>query len=293
MNSDLFLLKECRFSISYDANDNQLSEHKMDADVLAKSITNVAQTIKHADEILNGKKRNIQTYVSAPAKEGSLSIELVAALIDPMLAEKILIALGFISPISSVAMGVIKALRKISGREVIEVHTSEQKDYAELYLSDGEVLTMPRDEALLVASPQIRKNIKNIIVTPLWNRTNPVFRIKNDNEEIKLQFDSADIKAIRQVKINSFPPRIDKITINAAFSQVNFDGNKGWKVQLDPINEVNVLICDKIFLDSVSKRSQGFLKEDIFRMVLEITTYTNDLGQKNKKYKILQVWPLK
>ena len=77
MNSDLFLLKECRFSISYDANDNQLSEHKMDADILAKSIINVAQTIKHADEILNGKKRNIQTYVSAPAKEGSLSIEFV------------------------------------------------------------------------------------------------------------------------------------------------------------------------------------------------------------------------
>lgn len=292
MNSDLFLLKECRFTISYDANDNQLSEHKMDADVLAKSITNVAQIIKHADKILNKTKDNIQILVSAPAKEGSLAIEFVTQLINPTLAINILSALGFIAPIGSIAMGVIKALREISGKEIIEVHTSDQKEDSEIHLSDGTILTLPKDVALLVASKQIREYIKNIVAFPLKTRTNPVFRIKNSNDETELELKRADIKAISQVKTNSLPPNIRRINVNAKFSQINLYSNKGWKIQLNDNTEVKALICDEEFLNSVSTRSQGFLKEDIFKMELEITTYTNDLGQENKKYKILQVQPI-
>ena len=291
MTSELFSAKEWKFSISYDADDNQLSEHRMDAEMLAESIKNVAQLVKRADEILNGEHRNIRTYVTAPAREGSLTIEFLAQLIDPTLGEKILCTIGIAVSTGSMSYGVFKALREIGGKEIIEVHTSDDSKEAQLHLSDGEILTLPRDEAVLVASPKIRQHIKNIVASPLYHRDNPVFKMKNSDEETIWQFDDADIRAVKEVKTKSLPPQIDRITVKATFSQVNFEGENGWKVQLDEETVVSAPLKDEAFLQAVSSRSQSFRKEDIFSMVLEVTIYTNDLGQPSKKYKILQVLP--
>ena len=119
MNSELFPVKEWKFSISYDADDNQLSEHRMDADMLAESIKNVAQLVRRADEILNGENRNIRTFVTAPAREGSLTIDFLAQLIDPDLGEKVLYTIGIATPVGSISYGVFKALREIGGKEII------------------------------------------------------------------------------------------------------------------------------------------------------------------------------
>ena len=60
---------------------------------------------------------------------------------------------------------------------------------------------------------------------------------------------------------------------------------------MDEDTIVSAPLCDETFLQAISKRTQSFKKEDAFKMVLEVTTYTNDLGQESKKYKILQVLP--
>ena len=289
MTSELFSTKEWKFSISYGADDNQLSEHRMDAELLAESIKNVAQLVRRADEVLNGENRSIKTYVTAPAKEGSLTVEFLALLTDPTLGAKILHTLGIVAPVGSVVCGVFKALRQISGKEIIEVHTSDDSEEAQLHLSDGEVLSLPRDEAVLAASPKIRQHIKNIVASPLYHRDNPVLKMKNSDGETVWQFNDADIQAVKEVKTKSLPPQIDKITVKATFSQVNFEGEKGWKVQLDEGTAVTAPLKDEAFLQAVSSRSQSFRKEDIFKMVLEVTTYTDDLGRQSKKYKILQV----
>lgn len=291
MSSELFPVKEWKFSISYDADDNQLSEHRMDADMLAESIKNVAQLVRHADEILNGENRNIRTFVTAPAREGSLTIDFLAQLIDPDLGEKVLYTIGIATPVGGISCGVFKALREIGGKEIIEVHTADDSETSQVHLSDGEVLTLPRDEAVLAASPKIRQHIKNIVASPLYHRDNPAFKMKNGDEETIWQFDDADIRAVKEIKTKSLPPQIDKITVKATFSQVNFKGENGWKIQLDKETVVSAPLKDEAFLQAVSSRSQSFRKEDVFRMVLEVTIYTNDLGQQNKKYKILEVLP--
>lgn len=281
---------EWRFSISYDAQDNNLSEHRMDAALLADAIKNVAQTITRADEILNGENRNIRTYVTAPAKEGSLEVEFIAQLINPELAKNILQALGIMASSGAIAGGVLKALREISGKEIIAVHTSdEHPNSAKLELSDGTTMELPKDEALLTASPAIRRNIKQIVSTPLYHRDKPVFKILNGADELELKFNESDIKAIKEVKTKSLPPKIDKMTVTASFSQVNFEGNTGWKIQLDEQTIVTAPLLDDAFLTQVAANQQSFKKEDMYKMVLEVTTYTNDLGKESKKYKILQV----
>ncbi|WP_157798113.1 hypothetical protein [Neisseria sp. N177_16] len=143
-------------------------------------------------------------------------------------------------------------------------------------------MELPKDEALLVASPQVRAHIKNIVSSPLYHRDNPVFKIKNEDEEIALQFSEVDIQAIKQVKTKSLPPKVDKITVTAAFSQVNFDSDKGWKVQLDEDTIVSAPLCDETFLQAISKRTQSFKKEDAFKMVLEVTTIQMTWGRKAK-----------
>ena len=281
---------EWRFSISYDAQDNNLSEHRMDAVLLADAIKNVAQAINRADEILNGENRNIRTYVTAPAKEGSLEVEFIAQLINPELAKNILQALGIMASSGAIVGGVLKALREISSKEIIAVYTSdEHPNSAKLELSDGTTMELPKDEALLTASPAIRAHIKQIVATPLYHRDKPVFKILNDADELELNFNESDIKAIKEVKTKSLPPKIDKMTVTASFSQVNFEGNTGWKIQLDEKTIVTAPLLDDSFLNQVSANQQSFKKEDRYKMVLEVTTYTNDLGKESKKYKILQV----
>ena len=292
MSSNLFETTEWKFSVSYDADDNQLSEHRMDAELLASAIKNVAQLVKHADEVLYGENRHIRTYVTAPAKEGSLEVEFIALLIDPAIAQNILSALGFIAPVGAIAGGVFKALREISGKEIIEVHTSDDEKEATVHLSDGTALSLPKDVAALTASPQIRTHIKQIVSAPLYHRNTPVFKIKNEDEAIELKFDDSDIRAIQKVKTKALPPRIDKITTKASFSRVDFDGSKGWKLLLDGNTVVDASISDDIFLKSISANDQAFKKEDTFKIVLEITTYTNDRGKETRKYKILQVLPI-
>ena len=79
------------------------------------------------------------------------------------------------------------------------------------------------------------------------------------------------------------------MTVMASFSQVNFEGNTGWKIQLDENTIVTAPLLDDEFLNQVAANQQSFKKEDMYKMVLEVTTYTNDLGKESKKYKILQV----
>ena len=57
--------------------------------------------------------------------------------------------------------------------------------------------------------------------------------MENGDEETIWQFDDADIRAVKEIKTKSLPPKIDKITVKATFSQVNFKGENGWEIQLD------------------------------------------------------------
>ncbi|AUX61648.1 hypothetical protein [Simonsiella muelleri] len=219
-----------------------------------------------------------------------MEVEFIAQLINPELAKNILQALGIMASSGAIVGGVFKALREISGKEIIAVYTSdEHPEFAKLELSDGTTMELPKDEALLTASSAIRSHIKQIVAAPLYHRDEPVFKILNGADELELNFNESDIKAIKEVKTQSLPPKIDKMTVTASFSQVNFEGNTGWKIQLDEKTIVTAPLLDDSFLNQVSANQQSFKKEDRYKMVLEVTTYTNDLGKESKKYKILQV----
>mgnify|MGYP000918038332 CR=1 FL=1 len=288
--SELFNIEERKFSISYDADDPALSAHRMDAETLASTINSVALLIKQADDILNGENRNIKVLVSAPAKEGSLVIEFIALMISPDIALTILKSLGLITPVGGIIYGVFDALRDIKDKEIINVHTSDDSDKAIIKLANDEEIEVERDVGLLITSPQIRKQVKQIVSTPLADRDKASFKILSDSDDVSIEFRDDDIQAIKELKTNAISQKTTKITINTPFSQVNFKGKTGWKIQAGDGMIVSASMEDEDFLNLIRVNQQSFKKEDSFRIVLEITT-TNDVGKEYNKYKILRVLP--
>ena len=288
----LFNNKEIKFSISYDADDAQLSEHRIEAHLLSKTIESVAQLIKISDEILRTKdEKSILIFVTSPAKEGSLVIDFMSVLLDPEVAKKILGILGFIRITGAVSNGVFQALRKISGREIIKIHSSTVDKTSKIELSDGEIITVDKELGQIIASPKVRECVKEIITKPLLHRESPSFKILNSNEKIELEFKDSDVKAIRQVKTNYISNKTQTSIVYASFSQVNFEKmSSGWKINYDDKKSISVLLLDKEFFDKIRFNKQSFKREDIFKIELQVETSSSEGSNAQKqKYKILKV----
>ncbi|PIT21783.1 hypothetical protein [Snodgrassella alvi] len=289
---NLFEEQQIKFSISYDAEDQQLSEHRMDAMLLSKSIDSVARLIKLADEILHNKNQvNLQTYVTSPAKEGSLIVNFLMLLLNPEVAKMILNVLGFISITSSPTLGLFRALRKINGKEILRIYTSNDDETSIIELSDGEEIKVDKNLGQLIASSKVREYVKDIVSVPLNNRNQPVFKILNEEQKIELQFDDKDVQAIKQVKTNTISSKTEKLTVYASFSQINFDSDSGWKINLDGQKPVAVDLEDQDFFYSIRASMQTVKRHDVFKIVLEATTSNVGLNTVKKKYKVLQVLP--
>lgn len=293
---DLFDLPEMTFTVSYDADDIQLEQHRMDAVLLAQSIQNIANLIQRADEIINGGEyRNLQLYVSAPAKQGSMMVEFVTSLINPENAQMVLKALGIVAPITATSMGIFKALSQIKDNEICEIHTDDSEQ-AKIIFANGKEMIVEKDEAKLIASPKIREYVRNIVANPLSHRAEPVFKINVQDEahqnKTALQLDTQQIDALTQLKTIAPIPKIDKITTQATFSQINFKEQTGWKITILGGDTVSAYLNDQNFLDTIRANQHSFRKDDVYNMVLETTISTNEFGKESKKYKILQVLPL-
>ena len=287
----LFNNKEIKFSISYDADDAQLSEHRIEAHLLSKTIESVEQLIRISDEILrNNDEKIILIFVTSPAKEGSLVIDFMSVLLDPEVAKKILGVLGFIRSTSAFSNGIFQALRKISGREIIKIYSSTVDNTSKIELSDGEIMTVDKELGQIIASPKIRECVKDIITKPLLNRDSPSFKILNTDQKIELEFKKPDVQAIRQVKTNFISDNIEESIVYASFSQVNFEKmSSGWKINYDGKKSISVLLLDKEFFDKIRFNKQSFKREDIFKIKLQVETSNVELGVQKKRYKILKV----
>lgn len=149
-----------RFSISYDADDEQLSLHKMDAFYLGQAIQQVSTMVKQAGKILNEEEPDV--VVTVPADAGSFIVEFaVYALSDP---RALLTSLGFLGA------GALAVAQHIHNKKVINVSTSDDSDDAVItveHKGKTEEVTCKKDEALLATDPVIRKSYNEVITQPL------------------------------------------------------------------------------------------------------------------------------
>lgn len=288
-------MEELFFSVYYDADDIDLKNHRLPADRVADAIKQMYILIEEADKTLNGSNNTIDLYVSSPAEKGSLGINFLAELINPQNAELVLHYLGIASVVGGVVKGVLtppsenenvfKVAQEINGATVIDVETSDDSDIATL-LIDNRKIECNENVARLMANPKIRKAVHGFVTKPIDGYKSPTISIGSDaknNPTTKLS--SKNIEKIDNLLVAKNEPKQNNIKETVTFTQVNFDGEKGWKMRLDG-KQVKVEIADEAFIKRINSNRQKFVKSDEYNVELTVSTSYGEDGKEKKSYTI-------
>lgn len=299
------------FTISYDANDDEYSKHRIDADQLVDIVTNMKELISRADKTINRRKETVKLYLQAPVQAGSLEIpfmlENLTVTADALEVLKYLgISAGAVVT-KIMGGGVLEVLKKTKGKSILEIRSTSKSPEATLVL-DGEELTVDKKVARLVANPRVRENIQKLVATPLEGKSESAFKIKLleqidiDETPTEQSSDTVDfveseegvtfIQDINPVDVVSFGkddvaifekmelspiPEIysEDIDTTIALTQISFTGSaKGWKMSYGNKTDISVELLDKHFIQQINKDIASFRKGDLFNVVLRITTRT-------------------
>lgn len=287
MTQEIVQLQEVeRFSIFYDADDDELAVHQMDAFALGQAIQQVAVMVKQADQLLNNGEQTVDLRVTVPAEEGSFAVEF--ALFAIANAHLILPALGF----SAAGGGALAIANRLKNNRVVNVHTSDADDNATItYEENGQLVSVdcPKEEALLATDAVIRKAYNEIITQPLANKDAPRFRVEVDGQEV-LRIEDQDTQRFVPLPRQSLTyEHVETQDAIVALTQVNFTSVTGWKMRyLD--EERAVRMEDETFMEAVLTNQRSFVKGDLFNVRLRVTTVERANASVRTSYAIEEVY---
>lgn len=272
-----------RFSIFYDADDNELSMHKMDAIFLGQAIQQVGLMVKQAGRLLNPNEADIDVKVTVPAQEGSFAVEFAVYAYENF--REILPALGLLGG------GALAVTQRLRNRKVINVRTRDNSDEAVItveYRGNQEDIVCRKDEALLATDPVIREAYNEIITKPLINKDAPVFRVEIEGQEV-LRLDGAeDVELAPLPKKSLTFEHTERIDTTVALTQVNFTSSTGWRIRyLDEDRAVKME--DSAFMERVFNNQTAFVKGDLYRVMLRVKTLEKPDNAVRTTYAIEQV----
>lgn len=269
------------FKVFYDAEDEELAQHKIDAKTLSLSIGSMADLIAKADRNLNDGQETVKLMVTAPAAPGSIGViysmqELVPHAVDVAKAIGLTVAGGALAGGSTLAL-----IRQLGSRKVISVTRKVDTQEAVLEL-DGEEIICHEAVAKLVTDPEIRQALVNVVRAPLDGKERPIFKITDDNGEEILKLEGEETEEIKPLPRGTLLEKEVSIDeVNVRFIQVNFEGNKGWRI--DYLGEEHsVSLDDNVFLSQVQAATVQFSKEDLYVVDLETTKTFTARGVTNR-----------
>lgn len=286
-----------RFTLSYDASDNEYAEHKINAHNLVKVVQEMITLIERSDKLLNGKQKTVEIFLQAPdtgtvVKEGSLQIpfaievyEYISTaknLVTTLETKDIFMALG-ISISSAVTYGVFKDIFRTKGEPIIDVKTQDGSNEVELLTENTKIKTS-KETAILMQDDEIRRAIKNLTVAPLANKADAVFKIKREEiieeqgeitteEMIAVEIESGkEIETLTTLseRIVQEPEVELKSEQLITITQINFSsGESGWRMNFEE-KERAVLLKDVAFIASINADKASFRKGDWLKVNLKI-----------------------
>jgi len=261
-----------KFSISYDSDEGDLSQHKINARELGRAIVGVSDLVSEAALILSNGGADVELKVTTPAKKGSIIVDFLLTSTSPEVLT-VLKYLGF-SALGGAPIGatLIELVAKIKNQTITSVKIDADNKEAEVTV-DGKIIRCNAVVAKLVSNKKIRESLHQIIQAPLSNKHNPVFKVIDSEKK--------DILVIEDGEIDDFTPlpsgslediHVEHQHINISFAQVNFESSKGWKIRFKDGMEKAAILKDEKFLKSVKENQQAFRKDDLYEVKLEITT---------------------
>ncbi|CAH5162323.1 hypothetical protein ACR90R_23820 [Klebsiella pneumoniae] len=279
--------KTTSFKVFYDADDKELAEHAIDAEVLGKSILSMANLISKADDLLNEGNKSVKVLVTSPAEKGSLGIAYTVVQLLPQ-AVDVLQTIGIVGAVGAAAhASALSLIRQLGSKKVISITRRQGSDKAVLELEDGEI-ECPAAVATLVTEPVIRDALISVVQTPLEGKDSPVFKIVDDNDQIVLKLEDEQTEEIKPLPRGTLLTKtVETKEVNVKFTQVNFHNEKGWRMDYNN-EEPSVLLTDYEFLAKVRQAEGTITSEDMFSVLLE-TTKTVSARGRSEKYVIKKV----
>ncbi|HBW4601537.1 TPA: hypothetical protein ME601_004211 [Klebsiella pneumoniae] len=279
--------KTTSFKVFYDADDKELAEHAIDAEVLGKSILSMANLISKADDLLNDGNKSVKVLVTSPAEKGSLGIAYTVVQLLPQ-AIDVLQTIGIVGAVGAAAhASALSLIRQLGSKKVISITRRQGTDEAVLELEDGEI-ECPAAVATLVTEPVIRDALISVVQTPLEGKNSPVFKIVDDNDQIVLKLEDEQTEEIKPLPRGTLLTKtVETKEVNVKFTQVNFHNEKGWRMDYNN-EEPSVLLTDYEFLAKVRQAEGTITSEDMFSVLLE-TTRTVSARGRSEKYVIKKV----
>lgn len=273
-----------RFSIFYDADDDELSNHKMDAFFLGQAIQQVATMIKQAGQLLNDGNEELDVKVTVPAIEGSFAVEFALYAADN--AREILPALGLLGG------GALAIAQRLRNKKVVSIQTQDDSDEAIIIVErrgQREEIVCNKDEAILATDAVIRKAYNEIITQPLFNKEAPVFRVEVEGEEVLRLDGGEDVEFAPLPKRSLTFDHTDTTDAIIALTQVNFTSVNGWRMRyLD--GDRAVKMEDTAFMATVMSNQKAFVKGELYRVRLRIKTVERPNGSVKTTYAVEEVY---
>ena len=262
------------FKVFYDADDSELSVHAIDAEALGKSILSMSTLITKADDILNDRNRTVKILVTNPVENGSVGIAYTIVQLLPI-AVDVLKTIGIVGGIGVAGhASALSLIRQLGSERVISVTRKTGTDIAQLELEDR-VIECPAPVAALVTEPTIRDALISVVQSPLEGKASPVFKIVDDNNQEVIRLEGEQTEEIKPLPRGTLLKKeINTRDVNVKFTQVNFQGEKGWRMEYNN-DEHSVLVTDYEFLAKVRQAEGAISSEDLFSVTLETTkTFT-------------------
>ncbi|EPY4496972.1 TPA: hypothetical protein ACTW3A_001584 [Klebsiella quasipneumoniae subsp. quasipneumoniae] len=281
------MIRATTFKVFYDAEDTELSQHKIDAKTLSISIGSMADLISTADKNLNDGQETVKLMVTNPAEAGSLGIayamvELIPNAVD---VAKVIGLTGLAG--AGVGATALSLIRQLGSKKVLSITKRVGTSESVLEL-DGEQIVCNDYVAKLVTDPVVREAIVNVVRAPLDGKDNPVFKVVDSNGEEVIRLEGEQTEEVKPLpKGTLLEKEVTVEEVNVRFVQVNFEGSKGWRmVHID--EEHSVALEDNVFLNQVQTGQVSFTKEDLFVVDLE-TTRTFTARKLTERYAIKRV----
>lgn len=256
-----------RFSIFYDANDDELAIHKMDAFFLGQAIQQVATMVKQASRLLNdGQDEDVEIKVTVPAQEGSFAVEFAVYATEH--AREIVPLLGLLGG------GALALAQRLRNRKVVNIRTEDGSDEAVVtveYRGNQEDIVCDKNEAILATDAVIRKAYNEIITQPLINKDAPVFRVEVEGEEVLRLHGEDDVEFAPLPKKSLSFEHTERFDAIIALTQVNFTSVSGWRMRYQDEDRA-FKMEDTAFMESVLNNNQAFEKGDLFSVRLRVKT---------------------
>ena len=124
-----------RFTVSYDAKDNEYAEHRIDADQLVEIVSNMKELINRADRTIHRRQSTVKLYLQAPVQAGSLEVPFL--LENATNAMAVLEYLGFAAGAAVTAFtgkGVLDVLKKTKGKVCLKSRPQTNQMKLRLFL---------------------------------------------------------------------------------------------------------------------------------------------------------------